>query len=147
MCGITGVFDTRGRRDGDRATLFLARDRLGVKPLHYAFLSDGTFIFGSELKSLLVHPGLAREIEPYAVEEYFALGYVPEPRTIFKTAQKLPAAHTLLVRRGDAPAAPRMYWDPHFTQDHAISVEDAVAELTSRLEESVRLRLIAEVPL
>ena len=86
--------------DRNRETLFLARDRLGVKPLFYAFLPDGKFIFGSELKSLLAHGGLARDLDPQAVEEYFALGYVPEPRTIFSGAAKLPPAHTLTLRRG-----------------------------------------------
>src|SRR6266851_9235225 len=76
--------------DRNRETLFLARDRLGVKPLYYARLGDGTLIFGSELKSLMVHPGFKREIEPGAVEDYLAYGYVPEPRTIFSTALKLP---------------------------------------------------------
>jgi asparagine synthase (glutamine-hydrolysing) len=70
--------------DRNSETLFLARDRLGVKPLHYAQLADGTLVFGSELKSLLAHGGLRRDIDPYAVEEYFGLGYVAEPRTIFK---------------------------------------------------------------
>src|SRR5438874_11374604 len=74
--------------DRNRETLFLARDRLGVKPLHYAILPDGCFLFGSELKSLLVHPGLPRVIDPMAVEDYFAYGYVPEPRTIFKGVYK-----------------------------------------------------------
>src|SRR5712675_1800455 len=60
--------------DRNRSTLFLARDRLGVKPLHYALLPDGTFLFGSELKSLLAHGGMDRDIDPCAVEEYFALG-------------------------------------------------------------------------
>ncbi len=90
--------------DRNRKTLFLARDRLGVKPLHYALLADGTFLFGSELKALLAHPAFARDIDPCAVEEYFALGYVAEPRTIFKAARKLPPAHTLTVRQG-APLA------------------------------------------
>ena len=76
--------------DRNRETLFIARDRLGVKPLYYAVLPDGTLLFGSELKSLLVHPGLGREIDPCAVEEYFALGYVAEPRTIFTGTKKLP---------------------------------------------------------
>src|ERR1700704_671229 len=67
--------------DRNRSTLFLARDRLGVKPLHYALLPDGTFLFGSELKALLAHPAFVRDIDPHAVEEYFALGYVAEPRT------------------------------------------------------------------
>jgi asparagine synthase (glutamine-hydrolysing) len=73
-------------------TFFMARDRLGVKPLYYALLDDGTLLFGSELKSLLAHGGMRRDIDPLAVEEYFALGYVAEPRTIFKQARKLPPA-------------------------------------------------------
>jgi asparagine synthase (glutamine-hydrolysing) len=133
--------------DRNRSTLFLARDRLGVKPLCYALLPDGTFIFGSELKSLLAHGGLNRELDPYAVEEYFALGYVPDPRTIFKHARKLPPAHTLTVRRGVALPEPVEYWDPRFTLDRRLSVPEASAELAQRLDESVRLRLISEVPL
>ena len=93
--------------DRNRETLFLARDRLGVKPLYYALLPDGKLMFGSELKSLLAHGGLSREIDPLAVEEYFALGYVPEPRTIFAGVAKLPPAHTLTIRRGAAAAAPK----------------------------------------
>ena len=107
--------------DRNRETLFLARDRLGVKPLYYAFLPDGKFIFGSELKSLLAHGGLARDLDPHAVEEYFALGYVPEPRTIFSGAAKLPPAHTLTVRRGAPVDAPKEYWDVRFTLDNPIS--------------------------
>jgi asparagine synthase (glutamine-hydrolysing) len=133
--------------DRNRSTLFLARDRLGVKPLHYAYLPDGQFVFGSELKSLLVHPAFRRDIDPCAVEEYFALGYVPDPRTIFAAAKKLPPAHTLLLARGTARPQLRRYWDPRFTADNRITAEDALVELTARLDESVRLRLIAEVPL
>ena len=133
--------------DRNRQTLFLARDRLGVKPMHYALLDDGTLLFGSELKSVLQHPRLARTIDPLALEEYFALGYVAEPRTIFKGALKLPPAHTLTVRRGQPVPAPREYWDVRFTLDNPISEADACAELTERLKESVRLRMIAEVPL
>src|SRR6185503_7427899 len=133
--------------DRNRKTLFLARDRLGVKPLHYALLADGTFLFGSEIKALLAHPAFVRDIDPLAVEEYFALGYVAEPRTIFKSAHKLPPAHTLTVRQGAALPAPVQYWDPRFTLDRVITLPDAVAELTARLDESVRLRMISEVPL
>jgi len=133
--------------DRNRDTLFLARDRLGVKPLYYALLPDGQLLFGSELKSLLAHGGLARDIDPYAVEEYFALGYVPEPRTIFTGAKKLPPAHTLTVRRGAPVPEPVEYWDPAFTVDRRLSVEDACAELLARVRESVKLRLISEVPL
>jgi len=137
--------------DRNRQTLFLARDRLGVKPLYWALLDDGRLLFGSELKSLLAYRsgqgGLQRELDPAAVEEYFALGYVAEPRTVFKQAHKLPPAHTLLVRRGQPLPAPRPYWDLHFTLDNPIGAEDACAELQQRLQESVRLRMIAEVPL
>ena len=133
--------------DRNREILFLARDRLGVKPLFYAVLADGTFLFGSELKALLAHGGLVREIDPCAVEEYFALGYVPEPRTIFNGAKKLPPAHTLTVKRGAPVPEPREYWDVRFTVDREMSVEEASAELVRRLEESVKLRMISEVPL
>jgi asparagine synthase (glutamine-hydrolysing) len=133
--------------DRNRQTLFLARDRLGVKPMHYAVLDDGTLVFGSELKSILAHPRLKREIDPLAIEEYFALGYVAEPRTIFKQALKLPPGHSLAIRRGAPVGQPREYWDVRFTLDNPISEADAQAELMQRLTESVRLRMIAEVPL
>jgi len=133
--------------DRNRETLFLARDRLGVKPLHYALLPDGHLLFASEIKSLLKHPGLDRAIDPLAVEEYFAFGYVAEPRSIYRSVRKLPPAHTLVIRRGEPPGEPRRYWDVRFTCDSRISLEDAASELNRRLEESVKLRLISEVPL
>jgi asparagine synthase (glutamine-hydrolysing) len=133
--------------DRNRETLFLARDRLGVKPLYYAMLPDGTLLFGSELKSLLVHPDLGRQIDPCAVEEYFALGYVAEPRTIFTSTRKLPPAHTLTVKRGQAVPEPVEYWDVRFTLGSVITLEEACEELNRRLEESIRLRMISEVPL
>ncbi|NML14406.1 XrtA/PEP-CTERM system amidotransferase [Azohydromonas caseinilytica] len=133
--------------DRNREVLFLARDRLGVKPLFYALLDDGTLLFGSELKSLLAHGGLSRELDPLAVEEYFALGYVAEPRSIFRQARKLEAGHTLRVQRGQPLPAPRRYWDLRFTLDRQIGLEEACGELDARLRESVRLRMIADVPL
>jgi asparagine synthase (glutamine-hydrolysing) len=133
--------------DSNRETLFLARDRLAVKPLFYALLPDGTFLFGSELKSLLAHGGLSRELDPLAVEDYFALGYVAEPRTIFRQARKLSPAHTLTLRRGEPLGAPREYWDLRFTLDNPIGFEDACATLNEKLAESIRLRMISEVPL
>ena len=137
--------------DRNQQQLFMSRDRLGVKPLYYALLDDGTLLFGSELKSLLAyddgHGGMRRDIDPLAVEEYFALGYVAEPRTIFTQAKKLPPAHSLLVRRGQPVGAPQEYWDVNFTLGNPSSVEDACEELVVRLRESVRLRMISEVPL
>ncbi len=133
--------------DENRQTLFVARDRLGVKPMYYALLPDGQFIFGSELKALLAHGGLAREIDPLALEEYFALGYVAEPRTVFKSALKLEPGHTLCLRRGEPARAPRPYWDVRFTGSNPIGPVEAQEELVTRLRESVRLRMISEVPL
>ena len=137
--------------DRNRHTLFLARDRLGVKPLYYALLDDGWLLFGSELKSLLAYRdgrgGLRHDLDPLAIEEYFALGYVAEPRTVFRQARKLPPAHTLAIRRGAPVPEPREYWDVRFTLDNPIGLDDACAELQRRLQESVRLRLISEVPL
>ena len=133
--------------DEKQQTAFMARDRLGVKPLYYACLPDGYLIAGSELKSLLAHGALARTIDPCAVEEYFALGYVPEPRTIFSSAAKLSAGHSLTVRRGAPVPAPREYWDVTFNASSTLSAEQAADELVERLKESVRLRMISEVPL
>ena len=136
-----------GLWDRNRQSFFMARDRLGVKPLYYALLDDGTLVFGSELKVLMQHPGLDRRIDPHAVEEYFALGYVAEPRTIFRGARKLQPAETLCIRRGEPIPAPRTYWDVQYSLDNHLTLADATAELTERLRESVRLRMIAEVPL
>ena len=86
-------------------------------------------------------------MDPLAVEEYFALGYVPEPRTIFTSAAKLPPGHSLTVRRGAPLPAPHEYWDVAFTGSSTLSAEQASAELIERLRESVRLRMISEVPL
>lgn len=133
--------------DRNQQTFFMARDRLGVKPLYYALLDDGMLLFGSELKSMLAHGGLARDLDPLAVEEYFALGYVAEPRTIFKQAKKLPPAHTLLLRRGERVGEPRVFWDVCFSLDAKISDAQACEQLAEKLQESIRLRMISEVPL
>ena len=133
--------------DAGKETLFLARDRLGVKPLFYADLPDGQLAFGSELKSVLLHPGVNRAIDPCALEEYFSLGYAAEPRTIFGAVKKLPPGHTLTLKRGEPVPQPKEYWDVRFTLDHRLELPEAMEELERRLEESVRLRMIAEVPL
>ena len=133
--------------DRNQETLFVVRDRFGVKPLYYAFLDTGEFIFGSELKSLMMHPCLARDIDPLAVEEYFSYGYVPEPRTIFKRACKLPPGFTLTLKRGQARALPKQYWDMPFTPVAVKDEASAMDELVERMKESIRLRMIADVPL
>ena len=134
--------------DRNREALFLARDRLGKKPLYYAVLPNGELIFGSELKALLLHPALKRDVEPKAVEDYFAYGYVPDPRTILKDVYKLPPGHTLAVRRGAAGVTkPREYWDVPFKPVGKVDEAAAADELVARLREAVKLRLISEVPL
>ena len=134
--------------DRNRATLFLARDRLGIKPLYYSLLDNGHLVFGSELKALMAHPGLARILDPYAVEEYFAYGYVPEPRSIFAGVHKLPPGHTLTLRRGQGRLpAPREYWDIPFAPTPVADEAEAARELVERLREAVDIRMMAEVPL
>src|SRR5438477_6090870 len=123
--------------DRNRETLFLARDRLGVKPLYYALLGDGTLVFGSELKALMVHPGFKREIEPAAVEDYLAYGYVPEPNTIFGQAMKLPPGYTLSIRRGGGLPKPREYWDLTFKPGTPLSPLAVQEELIERLRDAV----------
>jgi asparagine synthase (glutamine-hydrolysing) len=86
--------------DLDRRELLLARDRMGVKPLFLADLPDGSTIFASELKALLAHPGLERRIDPLAVEDYLAWGYVPDHRSILAGVRKLPAAHVQVLSHG-----------------------------------------------
>ena len=133
--------------DRGRQTLFLARDRLGIKPLYYAYLADDRLIFASELKGLLVHPGLPRGVDPRSVEDFFAYGYIPEPKTIFRDAKKLPPGHTLTLSRDGRKAGPREYWDVPFQVHHSGRESDIAEELIERLKEAVRIRLIADVPL
>jgi asparagine synthase (glutamine-hydrolysing) len=132
--------------DRKRRALFLARDRMGVKPLYYSLLPDGIFMFGSELKALMAHPALSRDLDPRAVEQYFALGYVPDPHCIYGAVRKLPAAHSLEIS-ANTIGNPRAYWDVEFTLDSPISPAEAADELRERVAESVKMRLLSEVPL
>ncbi len=133
--------------DRNRETLFLARGRMGIKPLYYAELDDGKLTFGSELKSLKVHDRLPREKDPHAVEEYFTFGYVPEPKTIYKGVYKLPPGYCLAVKRGSSSLNPRQYWDVSFKQHQPASEKEIGEELVERLREAVGIRMRAEVPL
>ena len=128
-------------------TLFLARDRLGVKPLFYAPLSDGSVIFASELKALLAHPLLRREVDPLAVEDYLTWGYVPDHRAILQGVHKLPAGHSLLLRH-DAPLpAPSQWWDVSFAERRRGRAIDLEAELLHLMRQAVASRMVADVPL
>jgi asparagine synthase (glutamine-hydrolysing) len=133
--------------DRRQQTLFLARDRLGEKPLYYTFLDDGTFLFGSELKSLLIHPGVRRTIDPRAVADYFAYGYVPDPKTIYAGIHKLPPGYCLRLRRGTPTAAPRAYWDVSFKNQRGRSEGELCEELLARLRQAVDMRMVADVPI
>ena len=133
--------------DLDARTLFLARDRLGVKPLFFAPLSDGSLVFGSELKALAAHPLLRREVDPLAVEDYLAWGYVPDTRAILKGVQKLPAAHYMLLRHGAPLSSSQRWWDVSFAERKRGSIGDLEAELLHLLRQAVTSRMVSDVPL
>jgi asparagine synthase (glutamine-hydrolysing) len=136
------VWDTRTR------TLFLARDRMGIKPLYYAETPAGV-VFGSELKALLRVPEVARSVHADAVLEYLRWGYVPDPLSILDGVKKLPPAHTMIVRDGRVAQPPRRYWDvaPFFAEPRLGSETALMEELRWRLAESVKSHLVSDVPL
>jgi len=133
--------------DANRQCLFLARDRLGVKPLFYAELSDGSIVFGSELKALLAHPLLRRVPDAGAVEDYLAFGYVPDDSSIVAGVKKLPAGHYLTLRRGHPVPAPIQWWDVSFADRERGSTAAIADRLTEAMRVAVRSRMIADVPL
>ncbi len=133
--------------DKNKNTVFLARDRLGIKPLLYATTDDGYLIFASEHKALLKHPSLKSDINIISIESYFALGYIAEPDTIYHSIRKLPAGYNLLVRDRKL-AEPKQYWDVPFNRDNtSLNWHDAQNELHQRLQKAIEIRMIAEVPL
>ncbi|WP_374527829.1 XrtA/PEP-CTERM system amidotransferase [Novosphingobium sp.] len=133
--------------DLEARSLFLARDRLGVKPLFYAALSDGSLIFASELKGLIAHPLLRREVDPLAIEDYLAWGYVPDHRSILTGVHKLPAGSSLLLRHDRALPAPNQWWDVSFAERRKGRAADLEAELLHLLRQAVSSRMVADVPL
>lgn len=135
--------------DRRQKTLFLVRDRLGVKPLYYALLEDGRLVFGSELKAVLACPDVPRRIDPLAIEEYFAFGYVPDPKTIYRDVRKLEPGAYLCARRGERTPLPVRYWDVPLTGERVPAGPAGrwEEELRARLKEAVRKRLVSDVPL
>lgn len=133
------IYDTRNRR------LLLARDRLGIKPLHYA-IANGRLLFGSEIKSILaVAPELA-VIDQTALWEYLYFGYIPDPATAFVPIRKLPPGHILTFE--SEKVSVERYWDlPEYGTHQPRSEEECLQELEYRLAEAVRIQLIADVPL
>jgi asparagine synthase (glutamine-hydrolysing) len=132
--------------DRRRGKLFLARDRLGKKPLHYAKLADGSLAFSSELSSFAQVPGLARKVSATAVDDFFTYGYIPDPGTIYEGILKLPAAHSLLVERGSRRVVPQRYWSVP-TATAKMDAREAAQALVDQLRHSVGQRMIADVPL
>ena len=127
--------------------LFLARDRLGVKPLHYALLSDGSVAFASELKGLLANPMLRVDPNIAAVEDYFAFGYVPDDNCFVAGVQKLPAGHFLSLERGRPMPTPRQWWDIDFSKRIKASVGECEEHLVALMRQAVTSRMVADVPL
>jgi len=140
----TALWDRRKKR------LVVIRDRVGIKPLYYAHLKDGTLLFGSELKAILVHPDIKREIDPRALDLFLTVEYIPAPFSIFRNIFKLPAGSMLIHEKGETRI--EKYWSlPSKVQpadDASLSTPgDFQDELYARLKESIKLRLISDVPL
>ncbi|MCS4307445.1 asparagine synthase (glutamine-hydrolyzing) [Rheinheimera pacifica] len=134
--------------DNSRQCLFLARDRLGIKPLFYSLLDDGQFIFGSELKVLRNHPDFVTTLRDSTIEDYFSFGYIPEPYTIYQHSYKLAPGHILLLQHGQTQLSePKQYWDVPTQWQTAVTEQELSAELITRFREAVDIRLVAEVPL
>jgi len=131
--------------DSLRRTLFLARDRTGIKPLFYAPLDTG-MVFASEIKALFAHPRITPELDPAAIDAYLTFGTVPCPRTIFQGVFSLPPGHSLLWKNGRLET--EMYWSPDYLQPTLnASEDDLVDELDHRLNEAIRTHLVADVPM
>jgi asparagine synthase (glutamine-hydrolysing) len=130
--------------DRHRRRLVLTRDRFGKKPIHYA-VDNGRLIFASEIKSLLLAPGVRRQLDPIAVSQFFTLGYIPAPRTAFVGIYKLPAAHTLCFEHERASF--QRYWQIDFAPRCTDDEETATRRVRELLTEAVRIRLMSEVPL
>jgi asparagine synthase (glutamine-hydrolysing) len=132
--------------DSEKKKLFIARDRLGKKPVYY-YYAHGTFLFASEIKALLEHPALQeRTVNDTALQLYLKYGYVPAPYSIFNEIRKLPAANTLtLDRQGQLHTSE--YWDLDFNMKTPLNFQAAAVQLRKMIEDSVQLRMISDVPL
>lgn len=130
--------------DANTKTLFLARDRVGIKPLYYC-LTDTSLVFASEIKAILADPSIRRDIAPEMIDRFLTFLYVPGEETLLKGIRKLAPGHYLIVRDGKTTI--KQYWDLRFAEPaKSRSLKDAEAELLSLLAESVELHMIADVP-
>jgi asparagine synthase (glutamine-hydrolysing) len=137
------IFDARRRE------LVLARDRLGVKPLYYCLLSHGV-VFGSEIKAILQHPDVRRDLDEDAFASYLTFGFTPPPRTMFEGISKLGAGECMIVT-ADGGTERRTWWDPMPSEALSdavgeMSEAEMIAEVRTRLRESVRRRMMSDVP-
>lgn len=144
---LRGMFAI-GIWDEKTQSLFLARDRLGVKPMFYSLLPGNEFIFGSELKVLKQHPKFDRTLRHTAIEDYFSFGYVPEPHTIYQHCFKLEPGYRLLLTPGmTSLPQPEQYWDIPTQWSQDVTSSEAQQELVTRFKEAVGIRMVADVPL
>ena len=125
--------------------LFLARDRVGKKPLLYSLVNGGHLIFGSEFSALLLHPDVSREIEPEALDYYLSFMCIPAPMTAYRAIRKLEPGHWLRWRKGEIEV--QRYWQPDFTKKLDIDEEEAGERTVAILRDAVKVRLMSEVPL
>jgi asparagine synthase (glutamine-hydrolysing) len=131
--------------DRKRRRLVLARDRVGIKPL-YLYRDGEKLLFGSELKAILAHPGVDPAVDVESLESYLAYGMVPGSRSIFRNIEKLPAAHVLTVTADAMHRAAGRYWQLRIEPDPKPSMEEWQEALRAKLDEAVRMHLIADVP-
>jgi asparagine synthase (glutamine-hydrolysing) len=130
--------------DKQNKSLFIARDRIGEKPLYYSLIGT-TLFFASELKALKSHPEFDFEVCPKAIEDFMTFGYVPEPKTLYKNAYKLCSGHYFIIDNRSQDVTPVQYWDlPH---SNALLDSPAESEIIKRLKDATDLRMMAEVPL
>lgn len=134
--------------DSKLSRLWLVRDRLGVKPLYYYYDSiNSLFIFASEIKAILKHPSVSKEINPDAVESYFSLGYVLPDITMFKGINKLPAAHAIFIENAEPPNI-YQYWDIlEIGALQNVSENDLKDEVRNLFQQAVKRRLVSDVPI
>jgi asparagine synthase (glutamine-hydrolysing) len=130
--------------DENKQRLLLARDRLGIKPLYY-YYADRRIIFASELKGILTHPEVPREINLTALDQFLTLEYIPSPHSIFKGIHKLPAGHRLILGADNQPCI-EQYWNVTFQPIYK-NDDEAIEALTELIRDAVKIRLMADVPL
>ena len=131
------LWDSRCKR------LFLARDRLGIKPLFY-WHQNGNLTFASELKAIRIDPQVRLTLDESAIYDFFTYRYIPTPKSIYEDVKKLPPAHYAVFEDGQLTLT--QYWDPGFSSTAAVSEEDAIALVRYKLEEVTQLHMIADVP-